>query len=379
LLVRIQGVTKNFGWGSRNLIQDHLSFGPEGEVIAEVWFGTHPAGESTLDGASEKLSSLIGKRLTFLVKFLAASSPLSIQVHPNLIQARDGFEAETLAGLSLDDPARNFKDQFHKPEILIALTPFRALCGIRPRSEIQEIFTALKAVDQRFGQLAEELATGKPLEQLGRDLIFDQALAKKLSESTEALSQDSSDSKAVLSAKKLLLELMANYPGDTGVLLALMLNLVELTPGQAIFLPAGNLHAYLEGLGIEVMAASDNVIRGGLSVKHVDKETLLTVADFGELSNPLVSPRKLAEGLLEYPILAEEFRVYRADLSANNLLADIELPAEAMVICVSGEVAVGTSLEEREVLKRSEVVYLAGAKKFSLSGSGTVFVVLGQS
>jgi mannose-6-phosphate isomerase len=171
---------------------------------------------------------------------------------------------------------------------------------------------------------------------------------------------------------------LEKHPGDTGALVSLLLNFVRLAPGEAIYLPAGNLHAYLAGLGLEVMAASDNVIRGGLTSKHIDKAELRQIADFSELANPLVSTKKLAEGLVEYPVSASEFRIYRAQITGSNLLADIDLPAAAVIVCVSGEIAVGTSQEQREVLKKGEVVFVSEAKKFSLSGSGDVFVVLGS-
>jgi mannose-6-phosphate isomerase len=151
-----------------------------------------------------------------------------------------------------------------------------------------------------------------------------------------------------------------------------------LAPGEAIYLPAGNLHAYLKGLGLEVMAASDNVIRGGLTSKHIDRLELAKITDFTELSEPVVGTKKLAEGLVEYPVAASEFRVYRATVSGANLLADLDLPAAALIVCVSGEIAVSTSLDQREVLKKGEVVFVSEAKKFSLSGSGDAYVVLGS-
>lgn len=375
MLVRIGGEIKNYAWGSKSLIQDHLGLGLEGETIAEVWFGTHPSGESKLIPTGEKLSDAISSKLSFLAKFLAAETPLSIQVHPNAAQAKAGFERENLSGLAIDDPVRNYRDGFHKPEILIALTPFRALCGFRPKSEIEEVLSGLSDFDARFGELADELAAAGSLEQLFTALLDDAGLAGRVSKKDINIAV--ADSPLVAEAKNLLIDLIGTYPSDTGALVALMLNLVELQPGQAIFLPAGNLHAYLSGLGVEVMASSDNVIRGGLTSKHVDRAELLAVAEFNELEDPILATRKLAEGLVEYPVSVSEFRVYRAEVSAANLLADLDLPAGAMIICVSGEVAVGTSLEEREVLKRSEVVFVSGAKKFSLSGSGTVFVVLG--
>jgi mannose-6-phosphate isomerase len=374
LLVRISGETKNYPWGSKNLIQDHFGLGAANESVAEVWFGTHEGGQSTLLSSGQNLSEAIGSKLSFLVKFLAADSPLSIQVHPNSLQAKAGFAKENSAGLDLTDPKRNYKDDSHKPEILIALSPFEALCGFRPRAEVQEIFLAFSESEARFGELAALAATNATIEEIFTELLEDHLLAERFSSTIEALDADS----LAEQARILVIGLLEKYPGDTGSLVAVLLNHVGLSAGQAIYLPAGNLHAYLSGLGLEVMAASDNVLRGGLTSKHIDKAELRQVADFSELTNPVVIAKKLAEGLVEYPVAASEFRVYRAQVTGSNLLADLDLPAGAVVVCVSGEVAIGTSLEEREVLKKGEVVFVSEAKKFSLSGSGEVFVVVGS-
>jgi mannose-6-phosphate isomerase len=376
LLVRLTGEIKNYPWGSSTLIQDHFGLGESNKPVAEVWFGTHPAGESTDRQSKKKLSELIDGKISFLAKFLAASSPLSIQVHPNSEQAKQGFAREQALGLEVADPKRNYRDDSHKPEILIALSPFSALCGFRPRAELQEIFLAFSESEDRFGELSAKLATGAPLKEIFSELLLDLELPARFSQSVGAAEAIGDDSSLVLEARDLSLSLLEKYPADSGAMVALMLNLVELAPGEAIFLPAGNLHAYLSGLGLEVMAASDNVIRGGLTTKHIDQGELLKITDFSELLDPVVKPAKLAEGFIEYPVSAKEFRLYRAELTGSNLLADLDLPAAAMVLCTAGEVAVSTSLEEREVLQKADVVYLSGAKKFSLSGSGTAFVVL---
>ena len=342
--------------------------------VAEVWFGTHDGGESKIQGSNQSLSEAIGSKLSFLVKFLAAQSPLSIQVHPNSVQAKEGFAKENAAGISLTAAERNYKDDSHKPEILIAITPFEALCGFRPRAQVLEIFLAFSESEPRFGELAALAATDASVEEIFMELLEDRALAERFGKSVESLDSDSIAEQARL----LTVGLLEKYPGDTGALVALLLNHIELTPGEAIFLPAGNLHAYLSGLGLEVMAASDNVIRGGLTTKHIDKAELSRITDFSELGNPVVATKKLAEGLIEYPVSASEFRVYRAQITGTNLLADLDLPAGAVVVCVNGEIAIGTSLEEREVLKKGEVVFVSQAKKFSLSGSGEAFVVLGS-
>jgi mannose-6-phosphate isomerase len=374
LLVRISGEVKNFSWGSKHLIQDQLGLGPTNQEVAEVWFGTHAGGQSKLLPSGQNLSEAVGSKLSFLVKFLAADSPLSIQVHPNAIQAKAGFAKENAAGIDIADPKRNYKDDSHKPEILIALSAFKALCGFRPRAEILEIFLAFSESEARFGELAALLATEASLEEIFSELLEDSELAGRFASSVAGLDIDSISEQA----RALVVDLLGKYPGETGALVSLLLNFIQLAPGEAIYLPAGNLHAYLSGLGLEVMAASDNVIRGGLTSKHIDKAELRNITDFSELAEPKVSPKKLAEGLVEYPVAASEFRVYRAQITGTNMLADIDLPAAAVIVCVSGEIAVGTSLEEREVLKKGEVVFVSEAKKFSLSGSGEAFVVLGS-
>ena len=374
MLVRISGEVKNFSWGSKHLIQDQLGLGPTNQEVAEVWFGTHAGGQSKLLTSGQNLSDAVGSKLSFLVKFLAADSPLSIQVHPNAVQAKAGFARENAAGIDLADPKRNYKDDSHKPEILIALSAFEALCGFRPRAEILEIFLAFSESEARFGELAAVAATDASLEEIFSELLEDSELAGRFASSVAGLDIDSISEQA----RALVVDLLGKYPGETGALVSLLLNFIQLAPGEAIYLPAGNLHAYLSGLGLEVMAASDNVIRGGLTSKHIDKAELRNITDFSELAEPKVSPKKLAEGLVEYPVSASEFRVYRAQITGTNLLADIDLPAAAVIVCVSGEIAVGTSLEEREVLKKGDVVFVSEAKKFSLSGSGDAFVVLGS-
>ena len=374
MLIRIQGQDKNYDWGSKELIPNYFGASESNEKIAEIWFGTHSLGESVSEPGGIPLSKLIDRRLGFLVKLLAASKSLSIQVHPNKVQAQQGFEKEHNLGVSLDDPTRLYKDSSHKPEALIALTEFHALCGFRPRAELAQVFSAFGKTESEFQNLAQHLASGKPLDQIFKSLIGNTSLAARFLETVPVAQSDPLAQRG----RNLVANLLEQYPGDTGSLVALMLNQVELSPGEAIFLPAGNIHAYLSGLGLEVMAASDNVLRCGLTPKHIDAAELLKIADFQELENPKITPRKLAEGLVEYPVEVDDFSVYLAEVSGKNILADIDLPSAAIVVCTAGEVAVSTSLDEREVLTKKQVVYVSGAKKISLSGSGTVFLVLGN-
>lgn len=374
MLSRISGVTKNYDWGSKELVPDYFDLETPSKPIAEIWFGTHPLGESKTIQEQKPLSETLGRQLRFLVKLLSAERALSIQVHPNAQQAKDGFHYEQAQGIALDDPKRNYKDDSHKPEALIALTRFEALCGFRPRVDLIQVFTEFGKSETDFASLAQKLNGGATLAEIFESLIRNVELAKRFMESVDSSQSDVNANKS----RELVERLLTQFPGDTGALVALMLNEVSLEPGEAIYLPAGNIHAYLSGLGLEVMAASDNVLRSGLTSKHVDVAEVIKLADFNELVDPKVKPQKLAEGLIEYPVDCSEFRVYRAEVSGKSLLADLELPASAMVICTAGEVAVSTSLEEREVLNKAEVVFASGAKKLSLSGSGTAFVVLGD-
>jgi mannose-6-phosphate isomerase len=372
VLLLIDHNTKNYDWGSKTLIPNFFSLDPSDQKISELWFGTHSQGESQVAG--QPLSKAIGTQLGFLVKFLSADSPLSIQVHPNSAQALAGFEKENQLGLALTDPTRNYKDSLAKPELLVALTPFRALCGFREVSEIRDLFGNLGALEPKFLELASLLDQSDGLRKVFERLLDDVELA----ESFEALAGIELASKESASARDLAIGLLQKYPGDPGALIAMLLNDLQLEAGDAIFMPAGSPHAYLSGLGLEVMAASDNVIRGGLTSKHIDKPELLRTVDFQPLGNPRVRARLLAQGLLEFETAASEFRVYKVVLSSTNLLADLDLPQHAIVVCTRGELVISTSLEERLVLKKSQAAFVSKAKKISLIGSGEGFVVLGS-
>ena len=175
------------------------------------------------------------------------------------------------------------------------------------------------------------------------------------------------------------MRLNAIYPGDPGVFIALMMNHVHLQPGQAIYLPAGNIHAYLSGLGVEIMAASDNVLRGGLTTKHIDVAELESVVDFGTEPIELVKQIEVAAGLVEFKTAAEDFILYRVEPSGQRVLADLQLGEDAIVLCTAGEVAVSNSLGERLVLQRGEAAFSSKeARLTTFAGSGTAFVAIGK-
>jgi mannose-6-phosphate isomerase len=262
--MRIRPALKNYDWGDTSTIPALLGMSASGQPVAEAWFGTHPAGEATLDDG-RPLSALVG-RLPFMVKFIAAGSPLSLQVHPSLAQARDGFARENAAGIAIDDPRRNYRDDSDKPELLVALTPFSALCGFHDPSATAGWFRALGWTD-----LADAL------DKLGIESFV-----------REALTGDTLAVPAWLPAWAA--DLRDAHPGDPAILVALLMHWVELAPGECLALEAGVLHAYLRGAAVEVMNGSDNVVRAGFTSKHRDREELLRITSFEPVASPVKRP-----------------------------------------------------------------------------------------
>ena len=291
----LEGVIRNYEWGSTSSIPSFLGRPETGEPWAELWFGAHPSGPSLLGAGHEPLHAVIAAdpvaalgpatadrfgALPFLVKVLAAAAPLSLQAHPSIAQAEAGYAREDAAGIPLDAPNRSFRDRLHKPELICALTEFDALCGFRDPLATLEILATIEtpALDPIRSRIrAEPNAEGLNglLEHL---LTLGPADAQALVAPVVAMSGRPGPDEGA-GERTMAAALGARYPGDVGVVIALLLNLVTLRPGEALFLGAGNLHMYLNGTGIEVMANSDNVLRGGLTSKHIDIPTLLAVVD----------------------------------------------------------------------------------------------------
>lgn len=357
-LFKLTNQPMRYQWGSIDLIPDLLGIEPDGEPMAEIWFGTHSNSPTqVVDSAGGTLLDRVGE-LGFLVKFLAAQQPLSIQAHPTKSRAEHMF-AQGHA---------SYQDANHKPELIIALTEFRALCGFRPKGELEKDLEALASTTIHLAGLwgAYE-AAGL------------QGAMNWIYESEEKAVGQLVANSTVLGRKRarLVEELFSLYPGDKGILVSVLMNLVNLEPGEAMFLPAGNIHSYLFGLGVEVMAASDNVLRGGLTHKPVDVRELLKVLDYSELLEPRVTPKKILNGLWALPVQVADFTVYRVEASATNMLIDLELNGQAIIACVSGELTISTSKDEIVTLSRGEVAFMADARLFSVAGSGTGYLTMG--
>ena len=352
----LEGALRPYPWGSHTLIaQLRGEPSPSPQPQAELWFGAHPAAPATVNGQGlddaiaadpaaalgKRVQDAHGDQLPFLVKLLAAAAPLSIQAHPSLEQAKEGFERENAEGIALNSPNRNYKDPNHKPELIVALTEFRALAGFRPVPDTAAFFAELGSAElDRYATLLPTDGEGD-LRALFTTLIsLPHQPRVELIESVKRAAAELVDKRTapewMVEAAEVYLELNQTYPGDVGVLAALLLNVLTLAPGEAAFLRAGQLHAYLSGLGVEVMANSDNVLRGGLTTKHVDVPELVKVLDFSTLENPRAEAAP-SHGGVEFQLPVDSFAVRMHALDDGDTLA-VDEDGPAIVLCTAGEV-----------------------------------------
>ncbi|MCB2148000.1 MAG: mannose-6-phosphate isomerase, class I, partial [Deltaproteobacteria bacterium] len=323
-IYRLENVVQPYEWGSRTAIADLLGQpSPAPEPQAELWMGTHPKGPSMVVAGDRKfpLQQLIdrhpvgilgrdvsmryGTALPYLFKVLAAARPLSIQAHPGKRQAVEGFSRENREGKAMDAPDRNYRDDNHKPEIICALTPFWGLNGFRPAAAVVDLLAPVcpTALRDAFQDLKRRQGKGVR--------NFFEAMMRLTTEKRKVAAREVLNKAGPLADTSLpcqwMVKLASAYPGDMGVLSPALLNLICLEPGQAMFLPAGQLHAYLDGVGIELMANSDNVLRGGLTPKHVDVPELLSVFRFEETPIKILEPVTVGPAESGYDCPAEEF------------------------------------------------------------------------
>ena len=351
MMQRVEGQIQHYDWGDLTAIPLLLGNEPDGRPQAELWFGTHPGAPSTLAGG-RSLESAVGP-LPYLLKVLAAAKPLSLQLHPSAAQAHAGFEREDTAGIPLSAPQRTYRDPFHKPELLCALTPFEAVCGIAPLESTDALLAEL-------GSPASNLRT--VLAKGGIDAVIGLLLHDRLALGPllDAAAHHADPRCAWLS------RLSLQHPGDPSAAIVLLLNYVLLQPGEAIFLAAGNLHAYLGGTGVEVMANSDNVVRAGLTSKHVDVDEVLRVLDRSPLSDPLIRPVPTEDGGRSFPVPIPDFRVTVYDIDGSvGFTAD----GPELLLCTNGE-TVEISQGECMVVTHGEPVELVGMATVYRVGGG---------
>ena len=369
----LRPVIRPYAWGSRSGIAGFQgrpvpSAGPE----AELWMGAHPSAPSGLAGRQTTLDSLVaadpdrelgsacmkrfGPRLPFLLKVLSAERALSIQVHPSAAQAQAGFRAENERGLAPDDPARNYRDDWPKPELLCALTPFEVLAGLRPRADAAGILAALE-VDKLRPLVAE-------IEAAADDRVLSDVLASELQwPDPEGLVGEVTRACARLGPKArgpfaVAARVAADYPGDPGAVAVLLMRHAVVQPGQAVFMSAGGLHAYLRGTGIEVLANSDNVVRAGLTGKHVDVPELLKLID-PAVEVPVLSPPAIAGRIVRYETPAAEFALYVVDSAGRP----VDLPGDGprILLCAQGAAELAGELGGQLKVARGESCFISAA------------------
>ena len=383
MLVKLTNQALDYAWGSKDLIPDYFGIEATGKPMAEIWFGTHDGSPTKVSGLDISLHDLLSAqgrsdRLPFLLKILAAGAPLSIQAHPNPEQAITGFAKENAAGIEISAANRNYKDDRAKPEMIVALTKsFEALVG----------FADPRLVIEKFAELLEATESARLKTVLNRWITWlaePNGIAKVTLDSLSSADCDDAFITDLIDAAEqcpslvdLISHLAFHHGTDRGIATALLLNHMVLSQGEAVFVPAGMPHAYLAGLGVEVMLASDNVLRGGLTPKHIDVAELSEVLVF-QATNPVVTKTKtLAVGFERFDLPTPEFEFYRAKVGSNNMLVDLNLPGDAIVLCTQGAVAVSSSKEEREVINAGEAAFISGdARTFSLSGNGTAFIAV---
>ncbi|MEU7605732.1 mannose-6-phosphate isomerase, class I [Streptomyces sp. NPDC040724] len=383
---RLTNTIRPYAWGSTTALPALLGVEPTGEPQAELWMGAHPGAPSRLDrGAGEvALSDVIaadpegelgaatvakfGPRLPFLLKILAAGAPLSLQVHPDLSQAQAGFEDEERRGVPVDAGHRNYKDPNHKPEMICALTAFDGLCGFRAPLEAAELLAGLD-VDSLKPYV--DLLHAHPEEAALREMLT-AVLTADRAEMAHTVHETAAAVERLGGPYTPYATLAHHFPGDPGVIAAMLLNHVRLQPGEAMFLGAGVPHAYIDGLGVELLANSDNVLRAGLTPKHVDVPELLKIAKFEPGDPNVLRPEgDGGEEVYESPI--DEFRLSRFLLAPGGVSRVLSTAAPQILLCTAGSATARSATAGELPLTPGESVFVPAGEKVELSGNGTVF------
>ncbi|MFD6438146.1 mannose-6-phosphate isomerase, class I [Streptomyces venezuelae] len=383
---RLTNTIRPYAWGSTTAIAELIGAEPSGEPQAEMWMGAHPGAPSrtergalneVIDADPERelgtaATAKFGPRLPFLLKILAAGAPLSLQVHPDLAQAKAGYADEENRGVPIDAPHRNYKDANHKPELICALTPFDGLCGFRPPAETADLLEALE-VDSLKPYV--DLLRAQPEEAALREVLT-AVLTADPEQMAETVTEVTAAAQRLGGAYEPYAGIARHYPGDPGVIAAMLLNHVRLQPGEALFLGAGVPHAYLDGLGVEIMANSDNVLRCGLTPKHVDVSELLRIVRFESTDPGVLRPEPAAaaadvtgrDGEEVYDTPIDEFRLSRFVLPEGTAPHDLTAATPQILLCTAGSVRAGEL-----TLTPGQSAFVPAGEKAEVSGGGTVF------
>lgn len=370
MFVNVTNDPRDYAWGSTGAVSALLGRPATDAVEAELWLGTHPGSPARVVGSGIPLVDELGQPLPFLLKVLAAASALSLQAHPTAEQAREGFARENAAGIPVDAPHRNYRDPFPKPELIYAVSEtFEALCGFRPIEEtlatLDELETRDAASDDPtpalFAAWRSHLTGPAPLRTTFAWLIAGGDEVDALVARVVALADRSTPELATV------LDLAMSSPGDPGIVISVLLHHVRLRAGEALFLPAGNIHAYLRGLGIELMTASDNVLRGGLTPKHVDVPELMRVLDFRAVDVPRLTPRGVAPSVTAFAPEGVDFALLVVEGEAS-------VPGDSSVLLVTEGAFTVTGRSGARSLHRGDALVAHEEGAMTVTGSGRLYV-----
>ena len=390
---RLDASTQSYAWGSPDAIPDLLGIEASGGPVAEAWLGAHPSAPSLVcvDSVPVALDAHIaddpngvlghdvvgrfGVSLPYLLKVISAARPLSLQVHPSIERAKAGFAAEDLAGVPIAAPARNYRDRNHKPELVYALSTFQALCGFRAPRRAAELFDGLDCLLAR--DISAILHSAPTVD--GIAAAFRRLLDPDLRPSAEDVGGLVDACRARLAggspsprADRIVDVLATHFPGDPGVATSLLLNPVTLHPGESMFVPAGGVHAYLSGLAIEVMASSDNVLRAGLTGKHIDIHELLANVDYIAAPPIRIAPETFHGSTKVFYAPVDDF-----ELSVTTVTDDVAHPLPGrgprILLCLDGDVHVESSGDGALGLTRGQSAFVpASDGPLRVTGAGTL-------
>lgn len=379
---------KDYVWGSRTAFSELFGIeNPNKQPQAELWMGAHPDGCSTINvnGEDILLSKFIenqdnvlsmnsrkgkGQKLSYLFKVLAAKKALSIQVHPNKKQAKKGFNDEERTGVERTASNRNYKDPNHKPELIYALTTFKAMNGFRTYHEIETLLKkmALKSIESIVKEFLCSQNKSQGLRTLFTSILsMDEAI--KVTAINELLQKANSDSDDPVFA--LILQLSIQYPNDVGLFCPIILNVIDLKPGEAMFLNAGTPHAYIQGTGLEVMASSDNVLRSGLTAKHMDMDELIKCTKFHPKPKGTLHTKPIHSKMGSlYPVPVKDFRF---SVISNPMQLDMEVSSAEILMAIDGNITLSHESGEKLTIKIGESVFIpAYSKNYKISSLGQV-------
>ena len=387
-MLELIGVRQSYPWGTKDAIPSLIGQAPDAKPWAEQWYGAHPLGDSpTPDGAtlSEHLAQqpdqlgkaalmTFGRRLPFLMKILSAASPLSLQAHPTRQQAREGHARESLLGVPLGAPERSFKDDWPKPETIVALTSFEALVGFRDPVRTAQLFEDLgvgDALTSVIGPLRDRDGSPALQEVLLDVLSLDDR--RHLVDEVLGAAVNHLDAPGELGLfARTAVEIDEYFPSDPGILAALLLNRFSLEPGQALALAPGVMHSYLRGCCIEVMANSDNVLRGGLTAKHIDVDALLHVVSFAPTPAEVLLPSG-SDGTYIYPTSFEEFELWLLQPTDGSPLQVPRSDSGRICLVASGSFELSGD-GDPVVLKPGKAVFIGAGEAIVARGEGQLFV-----